>query len=150
MKKYMLISFGQSLFLFGMLISSISSRKWDELLLFTSLLIINFAMGMGLCRDMQNKTSTNEHIAETSRSRHQTIKSKERKKSDGQILLVIENAIRSNSKVEITYESASGDWTDRTISPERYDDYENVFSYCHLRGVHRNFKVDRILTAFPV
>ncbi|MFK7827932.1 MAG: helix-turn-helix transcriptional regulator [Oligoflexales bacterium] len=77
-------------------------------------------------------------------------KNKNRKRYAGNIYEVVEDAINDGSKIEITYENSSGEFTDRVISPKRYDSYRNVVSYCHLRHENRTFRVDRMLTAFRV
>lgn len=66
--------------------------------------------------------------------------------------LIIE-AINKNKKLAIEYEAASGEITNRVITPVkifsgpgRYGKYHKyIEAYCHLRDAKRNFKINRIL-----
>lgn len=61
----------------------------------------------------------------------------------------IENAIRSNSSLRISYRKFDGTTSNRTISnieySEEYGD-EYIYAYCHLRNEYRTFKISRIIS----
>ena len=64
---------------------------------------------------------------------------------------VIEEAIRDEKKLTITYRSSwSNDVTTRTITPKKIQDgfdRSYLIAFCHLRNTERNFRVDCIVDA---
>lgn len=59
----------------------------------------------------------------------------------------LEEAIKNKTKLTITYISGSGTETIRIIEPIEVNilsDYVYLVAFCHLRGVNRTFRLDRI------
>ena len=61
---------------------------------------------------------------------------------------IINDAIKSNSNIEIMYQNIDGNYSKREISPITFFKYGNIIyvtAFCHLRGDIRHFEINRII-----
>ncbi len=66
---------------------------------------------------------------------------------------VIDEYIKTGRKLIIKYISASGEQTERIVTPielNRYKNTEYLIAFCHLRNEERAFRIDRILESHPI
>lgn len=66
---------------------------------------------------------------------------------------VIDEYIKTGGQLIIKYISASGEQTERIVTPielNRYKNTEYLIAFCHLRNEERAFRIDRILESHPI
>lgn len=61
---------------------------------------------------------------------------------------ILDEAIKNNKEINITYQSINGNYTKRIINPITFFEFNNTIyltAFCHLRGSIRHFELNKII-----